>query len=543
MEADAPKAEASGLTSSNHCVRPALGGCSLLQYSPALVLFAIMVADAARMADPDLWGHIRFGQAVIAQGHLILHDPYSYSAPSHLWLNHEWLTEVLMGWLYNHLGVLGLKLMKLGCTALVVVFLVVAMGETGASTLMQFALLLVACVAIEEQVQFRPQIFTFALLSGLLAMLSRMTYRGRAPLWLAIPMLALWANLHGGFIMGIAALGVYTAVVGAQDLLGGRGMMRAGYLAAVTVAATLATLLTPYGLETWHAVLRALGNPYTRSVIYDWQPLTKSALRELRTGPAGFYQMIVAAAVYAGLAVAVYAGLVVAFLMSPRADDLPLFCVAAVMIAAAFVAIRNLPIAVIACLAPLARHLTLLLEARRESRGTRAPERLAHSGRLSQLVITMAALALGLATGLFSPRMPAAGRYPLGAVRFMHAHHLAGNILTSFGWGEYLIWHMAPASKVFIDGRYDTVYPLKVIGDYLNFQLARPSAARVLREYPHDFVLISSNIPAYKLMRAQADWKVLYRDQNCVLFARAKSFATKIPGVPVSAEAPKTAFP
>jgi hypothetical protein len=96
---------------------------------------------------------------VIAQGHLILHDPYSYSAPGHLWLDHEWLTEVLMGWLYNHLGIIGLKLMKLGCTALVVVFLVVAMGETGASTLTQFALLLVACLAVEPQVQFGPQIF------------------------------------------------------------------------------------------------------------------------------------------------------------------------------------------------------------------------------------------------------------------------------------------------------------------------------------------------------------------------------------------------
>jgi len=43
-----------------------------------------------------LWGHVRFGQAVLNLHHLVLHDPYSYSAPGHYWNNHEWLSEVLM---------------------------------------------------------------------------------------------------------------------------------------------------------------------------------------------------------------------------------------------------------------------------------------------------------------------------------------------------------------------------------------------------------------------------------------------------------------
>ena len=53
---------------------------SLLRYSPAVVLLAILIADSNRHTDPDLWGHIRFGQAFIANRHLIDRDPYSYSA-------------------------------------------------------------------------------------------------------------------------------------------------------------------------------------------------------------------------------------------------------------------------------------------------------------------------------------------------------------------------------------------------------------------------------------------------------------------------------
>src|SRR5437016_262903 len=59
-----------------------------------------------------------------------------------------------------------------------------------------------------------------------------------------------------------------------------------------------------------------------------------------------------------------------------------------------------------------------------------------------------------------------------------------------FGWGEYLIWHAVPADKVFFDGRYDTVYPFKLIRDYLEFYFNEPGAAAVLDSYPHDFVLI-----------------------------------------------------
>jgi hypothetical protein len=43
---------------------------SLLRYSPALFALVIVIADAIQVSDPDLWGHIRFGQAALAQHNL-----------------------------------------------------------------------------------------------------------------------------------------------------------------------------------------------------------------------------------------------------------------------------------------------------------------------------------------------------------------------------------------------------------------------------------------------------------------------------------------
>jgi hypothetical protein len=115
----------------------------------------------------------------------------------------------------------------------------------------------------------------------------------------------------------------------------------------------------------------------------------------------------------------------------------------------------------------------------------------------------------------------------------MRAHDLHGNILGDFGWGEYLIWHTAPASKVFIDGRYDTVYSQKVINQYLDFINARADAPSVLQAYPHDFVLIPGDGPALGVVRQAAiQWKLVYRDKHWMLFARADSAAAKMPGIP-----------
>jgi hypothetical protein len=239
LGADAPAAESAN-------VEPAapspLKRVSLFHYSPALIFLVIVVADITRLADPDLWGHVRFGQDVLAQRHLIFYDRYSYSAPGHLWLNHEWLSEVLMAAIYNAFGTVGLKLMKFACSAATILFLALALEETESPARVQFAILIAASAPLATHLQFRPRIFTFALMSSILAILSRYNYRGRAPVWLAIPILALWANLHGGFIMGLAALGTFTAVVFAQDLAARRGMRRAMWLLAITAASTIATL-------------------------------------------------------------------------------------------------------------------------------------------------------------------------------------------------------------------------------------------------------------------------------------------------------------
>jgi hypothetical protein len=502
---------------------------SLLRYSPAVVLLAILVADSNRHTDPDLWGHIRFGQAFIANRHLIDRDPYSYSAPGAPWHDYEWLAEVVMALAYNAAGVAGLKLWKFACTALTVAFVADSEAETGASLSTQLLVLLLAALGLVLQMQLRPQMFTFVLLGALLALLTRDNYRRRAPLWMAVPLMALWANLHGGWVVGIATLAVYAAGATIYDLAVGEGFRRGPHLAAITVGGLFATLLNPYGVGLWRAVAWALLAPYKRLANVEWQPMFFALAQQWHQAHSGIF-------VYVAI-IALVVGLAVACALAPAGVDLPLVAVAAMLSLGAWLSVRNMGLVAITASGPLARHLDLL--GRRWRAGNPQPV----SRLVNQWVIIALCVALIFKMGLFSRRLDLDQPYPAGALAFMHAHQLDGRILNEWGWGGYLIWHAAPASKIFIDGRDDTVYPLEIVHQYLLFHFDLPDGPHVLDAYPNDYVLIASSAPARHLMERRLDWKLLYRDDAALLYAHATTPVANLPGLPVIGIASPGGFP
>jgi hypothetical protein len=506
---------------------------SLLRYSPAMMLVIIAVADAGRFADPDLWGHIVFGRGILSSGHLTRIDPYSYSAAGHVWNDHEWLSEVALAAFYGAMGVVGLKLMKFICTAATIVLIALGQAETGATVNTQFVVLIVTAMALGPQMQFRPQLFTFIFLAAMLWLLARDNYGRRAHLWLIIPMMALWVNFHGGFFIGLVVLGLYTVVATTRDLIEGRGWRHGIGLAAITVAAAAATLVTPYGLDNWRAVSHTLNNSMTRELVMEWEPLL--VVMRISTHSARSVWLLYLAIL--GL----MGALVVAFALTPRGGDLPMVTIAALMIVAAFTSVRNMALAVIAVSGPLTRHAMLV--AARWRGNAPAPPAIPRQSRGNQIVMALIAVAVLVETGLFSPRLTEGIRYPTGAVAFMHARGLKGNILCDFNWGEYLIFHSAPDSKVFMDSRYDLVYPSKVIRDYVDFYFGLTGANRVINSYPHDFVLIPPHSGAWPVMIARKDWRLIYRDQDAGLFARVDSPIARSAGVPVVGKAATAYFP
>lgn len=508
---------------------------SMIRYSPALVLIAIMIADSVRIADPDLYGHLRFGQQILAGAQIPRIDTYSYSVLDLPWISHEWLSDVLIAWFYLHGGVLGLKLMKFACTAAIVLLLLQAMRETGASAVTQIAIMLLASIRLSAQMQFRPQIFTYLLLATVLVLLARDNFRGHAPLWITVPMFALWANLHGGFVIGLCVMGLYAIVRGGQEISACGGGARFFHLAAVTSACVVATLLTPYGVGSWLSVLHTIGNPAMLGAINEWQPLISATIAEYHIAHVPFLYDI---SVYG-----IFLATLVAIALAPSTDDLALIAIALVLIAAAFVQVRNVPLGMMAAMIPLARHATLALRARwgRRSVDTGLMRRGTTFG--GEIVIAIAALALAAETGLFSGTLGLTERYPEGALAFMRANDLSGNMLCEYSWNDYIIFHEWPRDKVFMDSRFEMIYPRRIIDAYLAFAFDRSGAVRTLAGFPNDFVLINPNTVAADVMASAAQWTLIYSDSDSTLYARRDSRAAGIAGVPVRGATLAPVFP
>jgi hypothetical protein len=270
------------------------------------------------------------------------------------------------------------------------------------------------------------------------------------------------------------------------------------------------------------------------SQISEWQSLI--------SGMAAVWHLQGLAALFDATLVLMFVGLFVTFAIAPHGYDAPLVAVAALMIAATFTALRNIPLGIISAAPPLARHWSLAMRKFRGASMSSTPAD-ARASVTTQAIIAFIAISFALKTGVVSRKLEPERIYPAGALALMREHALSGNILCDYEWAGYVIYHTAPASLVFIDGRYDMTYPERIARDFVDFYDAHANAVHVLDSYPHDLVLISPAAPARNVMNARREWTLIYRDDAALLYARASSPAARIRGVPIAGHAPPFTFP
>ena len=206
-----------------------------------------------------------------------------------------------MAAIYNHAGIIGLKIWKFACVAATLGGLATGLAESGAASNTQFNLMVVAALALWPQMQFRPQLFTFALLAAMLAILARDNYRGAARLWIIPPLMILWSNLHAGFVVGIAALAVYASVAGLTDLIAGKGLRRGIRLGPSDRDCDHRDAGNSLRSRKWGAVLHSVGNSTTRLAVTEWQPLWRAMAHQWHQSVAGELSYVLALGLMAGL--------------------------------------------------------------------------------------------------------------------------------------------------------------------------------------------------------------------------------------------------
>lgn len=525
-----------------------------IQLPHVIVLFTLLACTfslARSWADPDLWGHVQYGQDWLEHG---FHSTatYTYTADGYRWINHENIAELVLAIGMRTVGPSVMQLGKLALSLAMLGLIVWNARRQGVGVIaICFACLLVAAnVGISWLM--RPQVLTWVYYCLTLALLSwcfegwegktwprwldrneegspaeptYSSYRMRF-LWLGPVIFCLWANSHGGFVAGYC---IYSAYLGlrALEALACRGREAFGIVrrfSMMIVVAGAATLINPYGLGLHLWMLESLGTP--RPEITEWLPINM-----LGSESMPMWCILVT--------------WIAALLVTKRPRDVTHLVILSLTLWQAISHGRHVPFFAYAFgfWAPI--HIHSFLE--RFSLFAKRPAEGQDDTHLSWTPAVLATCLLLVGGGFVYSR---AARldvdrswYPVSAFRYMADHELDGRMVVNFNWAQYALGAFGALSpeeegiQISFDGRYRTCYPQEVIdmnGDFAMGHLVsrhrRPDVPfdddLVLEQGAPNLVLISrEQVHAVNVMFRNADqWCLLYQDKLAQLWGRSSRY-------------------
>jgi hypothetical protein len=437
-----------------------------LRWFQAAMILLLISGAAFTRADPDLWGHVRFGIDTLEARHLTATDPYSFTQDIP-WVNHEWLSEVQMGAAYATAGNTGLCLLKaiLVVGPLLLVWRCLGGARVSAKIVV---VILFAMGTLHMWATVRPQLWTLLCLTLLCWIL--IADRPTRLRWLP-PIFVVWVNCHGGWIVG---LGVLVAWATGSIL---RRPREALLWSAVVAACIISTLVNPYGWRLWEFVGRTVR--MTRS-ISEWEPLWV-------TPPLNWLPW------FAACAATVWSGW-----PSSRADAFAKSRVFMVLVALAFASARVMRMESLFVCAS-----AILLAPWVRTRWPAPSRRIDISLPVQNAFVTVAAVA-ALALAAFSARRSLACVRVLGdwvpdegSAEILERAQ-PGRLVVFFDWGEYALWHFGPDLKVSIDGRRETVYSDARLVEHDAIVAGSPVGLATLETWRAEYVWLPSKSLATK---------------------------------------------
>lgn len=434
-------------------------------------------------ADPDLWGHVRFGLDILRDHELPARDPYSFTS-DRPWVNHEWLAEVIIAAAYALDGPRGLLILKLLVVCATLALVILVFRHRRWDPAVHDLLIATAIFGILGRIHsVRPQLFSVLLAAALLLILCLVDRGRRALLVLVPPLMALWANLHGGFLVGLGIIGIWTAV---RFVAHEPDAPARPHIVALAVGSAAATLANPYGPQLWSFLWDTVG--LSRVEIADWQPLWA-------TGFFGITQwgLVTAVAILA---------------MTRHRVDIAYAAIAAVLCLATLKISRLDAFYTLAVIMMLGPHFG----------------RTAAAGHTAVRAPTLALLAISGAVALAT--VPLAQRSSCIEIRVgpepeatRFAQRQQGRMVTFFDWGQYGIWHLAPAIQVSMDGRRETVYSDAVLRSHRRIYANTPDAIDLVESMKADWIWLPHDWPVVSRLQS-AGWHLAFRGPTSAILSR-----------------------
>jgi hypothetical protein len=485
----------------------------------ALLLLIGLNFTLQPLTEPDFGWHLRAGLDFFKQGWTLpATDPYSHTMPDWPWVEHAWLTDVIIAGIYSLVGGLGV-IFLFGAITMSAWLLASRLARCGVP-FRSLACVLSLWVAL-PYLGARTQLITLLGLSLLLLFLNRWQAGDRWARWAIPPLFLLWANLHGGFTAGLLLLGLMIATTTVIRWMWARRMLfTAGpdevlwswsdlrQLIIVTVLSTLVTFMNPYGWRLHAEIVDSLSNQFMLDTLQEWQSLSTQGL--------------------AGRSYVLYlSGLGLGMVLWYRRIEPVRWVIGTCFLVLSFRHMRNVPFFLLFSL-PLCAEL-LAIGFDRLGHGVRQwIGRAWNWGMIGTVAAGLMVLWLGpehLQHVIHSGVRPAeyfrGTSYPIEAVEWAHAHRdqLGHRLYNDYAYGGFLLWWM-PEEKIFIDGRMPAwrKKERRIFQDYVVLAGADPPDLTILKKYFVDWAIVRKNSPLERRLAEEAAWTRVYEDGKVSLY-------------------------
>ncbi|MFO0973498.1 MAG: hypothetical protein U1A27_08685 [Phycisphaerae bacterium] len=483
---------------------------------PAVAFFVVLAAVlllAGRhrlFADPGVFWHTVVGRTIAVEARLPTADPFGFRHATTRWIPQQWLAELLMALIERRAGWFGLLL---AATALLAGSYAAAAGRllrAGVEWPVAATWLVLAIGASSYHFLVRPHLLTIALLGGVYVLLLEIDAgRARRGAVVALPVIiALWSNLHGGALGGVATVAFVAfgwllerarAALGAAN--GRTPPVPIGLALALPIACAAATLVNPFGAELPRAWLQLMRMPALPRIIVEHAPPSL-------TDPATGFGLLLAIGYFAALRRRGWRNARLAWL-APAA-----------WLLLAATRVRHGPLFAMTTLVALGEIL----------RGPAGVDPGAPARRGSVGLVAVAALLIGLllpAIGILPRDADGCGprdrAWPTSAGTALCAaleqSPAAPRVINDMRLGGWLTWHV-PRARLFIDDRCE-LYSEAELVEYE--QAAQHDPARIER-WADDgdarlaFVIAGGSFDHH--LSAAPRWRMLARDSAAACYER-----------------------
>ncbi|HXN77559.1 MAG TPA: hypothetical protein VN965_02160 [Candidatus Dormibacteraeota bacterium] len=482
-----------------------LSARTLLLGGVMIVTLSLFIAGEQ---DPDFWWHLRIGRWMLDNGRLPSTDIFTFTVPGHVWTDHEYLTEILMWLIYRSTGVTGLSIL-FGLLTWAGFWVMYRQVRRQPWVIAGIGLAIGAAAGSPIWGP-RAQMITF-FLSCLELYWLQAYLAGRSRTLQLFPLLmVLWANLHGGWVIGFVWLGVALGaelIAWAWDRGNPAHRKHVRFLAIITVFSAVAVAATPHGFSLYPYPFQTEGSVAQQRLIVEWfSPDFHQAY--LRPFEAMVFLVIIGFAL--------------------RRPPLYEFLITLVALGLALQSVRNVVLFVavatpvmINCYSAYGNELA----AARGWKVTLPPRRVFAVVTAVVLVVIVLATTVRIADSISPSKQRSldASSYPIGAADWLAAHPEVGTrMYNQYGWGGYLAYRFYPEAnrRVFIFGEAALMGD-QLLNQYEDVQTLRPDWKQVLDQYKVDYIVYNRGEALANVLATQPDWKLVYEDSVAVIYVRS----------------------